>query len=105
MSGWPRSETAVAVAGEQSEKKPREAGGTKPKGKNGPQPAAAARELRDRYLEHVNGRSGEAAGALPMSGKYNVPRTPQRSRAIGTMLGPSERSSRVVKRLCMRQSA
>jgi hypothetical protein len=46
----------------------------KPKGKNNPQHIAAARELRDRYLEQVN--SGNLL--LPQKrGKYHVARLPQ----------------------------
>jgi hypothetical protein len=49
------------------EKKPRE---KKPKVKNDPRLVAAARELKDRWLEHVNG-GGE--DLLP-TGKYDVTR-------------------------------
>lgn len=42
----------------------------KPRAKNDPKHVAAARELRDRYLEHIN----TPAGALPDCGKYDVSR-------------------------------
>ena len=57
----------VAATSTPAERKPRE---KKPKRKNDPKLVAAARELRDRWLEHVNG-----GGALLASeGKYDVAR-------------------------------
>ena len=50
-------------------KKPRE---KKPKPKNDPKLVAAARELRDRWLEHVN--ANEASPALIADGKYDLTR-------------------------------
>jgi hypothetical protein len=42
----------------------------KPRAKNDPKLVAAARELRDRWLERVNAPGG--ATSLPSSGKYEV---------------------------------
>jgi N-acetylglutamate synthase-like GNAT family acetyltransferase len=53
-----------------AEKKPRE---KKPRAKNDPALVAAARELRDRYLEHVNSR-GAGGMTLEGAGKYDVTR-------------------------------
>jgi hypothetical protein len=55
----------VAVAGKKP--KPRE---KKPKPKNDPRLVAAARELRDRYLEQVNADPS----AMRIEGKYDVSR-------------------------------
>jgi N-acetylglutamate synthase-like GNAT family acetyltransferase len=52
-----------------AEKKPRE---KKPKRKNDPRLVAAARELKDRWLEHVN--AGQAL--IESAGKYDVVRQP-----------------------------
>ncbi len=48
----------------------------KPKVKNDPRLIAAARELRDRYLERVNAEPH----ALPQQGKYDVARQLQAAR-------------------------
>jgi hypothetical protein len=50
------------------EKKPRE------RKKNDPKLVAAARELRDRWLEHVNGAGGAGEMMLEGAGKYDVAR-------------------------------
>jgi hypothetical protein len=47
--------------------------GKRPKVKNDPKHVAAARELRDRYLEHVNAAQGKTALAA-RTGKYDVSR-------------------------------
>ena len=52
------------------EKKPRE---KKPKAKNDPRLVAAARELRDRWLEQLNGGGGGETELLP-TGKYDLTR-------------------------------
>jgi hypothetical protein len=64
---------APVVEDKAPEKKPR---GKKPKLKNDPKLVAAARELRDRWLEHVN--SGQAL--LESSGKYDLTRALGQSR-------------------------
>jgi hypothetical protein len=56
-----------SVGGKQGEKRPRE---QKRKKKNDPKYVAAARELRDRYLEYVNAGGAE----LPSQARYNVGR-------------------------------
>src|SRR5687768_6288590 len=48
----------------------------KPKAKNDPKLVAAARELRDRWLEHVN---AAAVSQLAAQAKYDVSRTPSAS--------------------------
>jgi hypothetical protein len=54
------------------QKPPRE---KKPKGKNDPRLVAKARELRDRYLEHL--AANPSAALVPARGKYDVSRTLQ----------------------------
>jgi len=67
--GTPAAAKAVVPAGVEKPVKTK-----KPKAKNDPRLVAAARELRDRWLEQVN--TGQANVALPV-GKYEV------CRAIG----------------------
>jgi hypothetical protein len=53
--------------------KPKASRGPKPKVKNDPKLVAAARDLRDRWLEKVNSPGGEPL--LLSQGKYDVSRT------------------------------
>jgi hypothetical protein len=63
--------------------KPKPAGrAKKPKRKNDPTHVAAARELRDRYLEHL--AANPSAELLPARGKYDV------SRALESALGDQQ---------------
>jgi hypothetical protein len=58
----------------------------KPRVKNDPKYVAAARELRDRYLEQVNGPDGErllAAASAPA--KYDVGRRPELAAGAATV--------------------
>ncbi|MGB7157970.1 MAG: hypothetical protein WBD40_07875 [Tepidisphaeraceae bacterium] len=49
----------------------------KPKAKNDPKLVSAARELRDRYLEHVNGEQANERLLMTSRGKYDVSRVLQ----------------------------
>jgi hypothetical protein len=64
----------AAVEEKKAEPKPRE---KKPKRKNDPKLVAAARELRDRWLEHVNGAGGAGETLIEGAGKYDVTRQRQ----------------------------
>ena len=92
-------------AGAEPEPKPKRE--PKPKVKNDPRLVAAARELRDRYLEHVNGRAGRgkydvsrrvgrdfprAAAALPVAGRAALPApSPRRRRGEKGTKGQGDR--------------
>jgi hypothetical protein len=63
------------VAPPKPEKKPKQGGREKkPKRKNDPRLVAAARELKDRWLEHVNGAGGAGELRIESAGKYDVTR-------------------------------
>jgi hypothetical protein len=78
-SGGIRFGPAAPVTPPESAKVEKKVRAKKPKAKNDPKLAAAARELRDRYLEHVN-----AGGMmLEAAGKYDVTRAlPGASNAV-----------------------
>ena len=73
------AKVAAAVKGD--EKKPR---ARKAKSKNDPRLVAAARELRDRWLEHVNVDGG---ADLVSDGKYDLTRGVAGVRGCGVDLG------------------
>ncbi|HEV2293866.1 MAG TPA: GNAT family N-acetyltransferase [Tepidisphaeraceae bacterium] len=98
--GVPTARPAVPVAPDPQPQPPPEPAKTpRPKERIDPQLVAKARELRDRYLEHVNGqRMNGSPDALPAtSGRYDVSRAlPAAGRAgkIGHELHESARMIR-----------